>query len=886
MKKNILSILITASVSISLLSPIVADAQTYSVERAQDHKQRAEESMKQTMLIHDRERSQDLVTLWIAPYGECEDTTADGSENNPFCDISQASKALDSMYAQGKARGDIDIRFKTGNNRIYKPKIGESYGTFTFSPTAGHVVRFIPDWYENIKDLENIPDDKYIKFQGHDRNTTKYESEVAFNIVPSLNRGGTFQISGFSFETFVDALRISSVIRETDGNEDIKKNIKYGINASIDRSLISHNKFNRIGTTYTKAKAEEKGTYVIAFSSKVENATNMLFSNNIITNSSALEEHQGGSHVTYDYINSDGIYVDNIIDEFDYSGFQLRMSSDSIIMNNTFKNSNKTPSNHPRYSILPYEKAIGTFYQGISLEDRPNFAECKNDGPYYKYLNNTFDMAPPKIYIDDTKQQQYCENSNRITAPMFVEGVQTGDFEYSIRWGESDTNGDGVKAYHVYVGNIDSKGYPVEEATLLKTVNDKTRELTMTKDMLEKSGMKPGQDFYYYLIAEGNSGWTSGRTQHRMTINLDEKYKGREYYRVARSESFDRLIGGKKPEKSTFSYDLVSDKLNPSYGEKNVNTGAKVSQKISLDKLPVYTTFSILDSEEFPGKVSVNAKTGELTVDTQGVKDGEYTINVEVQYGDWSKDVAPLVLRINNENEVEDPTDITQTEAETTTETNTDSPDEVVASLSTEPTTQLESTPESIPSELEEDDGDVQDSTTTFYEGEPTSENNIPGEDKTVSQQVNMSSHTSSSTPKDEDTSVSATTTTSVINTDSRQENIGLEPFSPQQKITSTDNQYVDEKIHGGISENSHNISTLDNTHHDNVQQAPVIRSNNAIRQTVHSQGNPFNDHSFDFYSVNVKKVGPTVHTGGQVESSSWIQEAIQKIKIVFKTRV
>lgn len=631
----------------SLLTPAITHAQTYNVQRAEDHKQRAEESIQQTMLIHDRERSKDLVTLWIAPYGECEDTTADGSENNPFCDISQASKALDSMYAQGKARGDIDIRFKTGKNRIYQPQVGKSYGTFTFSPTAGHVVRFIPDWYENIKDLENITDDKYIKFQGHDRSTTKYESEVAFNIVPSLNRGGTFQVSGFSFDTFVDALRISSIIRETDGNEDIKKNIKYGINASIDRPLISHNKFNKIGTTYTKAKAEEKGTYVIAFSSKVENATNMLFSNNIITNSSALEEHQGGSHVTYDYINSDGIYVDNIIDEFDYSGFQLRMSSDSIIMNNTFKNSNKTPSNHPRYSILPYEKAIGTFYQGISLEDRPNFAECKNDGPYYKDLNNTFDMAPPKIYIDDTKQQQYCENPNRITAPMFVEGVQTGDFEYSLRWGEADTNGDSVKSYHVYVGSIDSKGYPVEEPILLKTVDATTRELTMTKEMLEKAGMKPNQDFYYYVVAEGNSGWTSGRTQHRMTINLDEKYKGREHYNVARSESFDRIIDGKKPEKSTFSYDLVSSQLDPSYGEKNVKPGEKVVQKISLDKIPVYTTFTV-NKEEFPGKVSVNNKTGELTVDTQGIEEGEYTINVTAQYGDWSKDVIPFVLKIKN----------------------------------------------------------------------------------------------------------------------------------------------------------------------------------------------------------------------------------------------
>lgn len=399
----------------------------------------------------------------------------------------------------------------------------------------------------------------------------------------------------------------------------------------------------------------------------------MLFSNNTITNSSALEEHQGGSHITYDYINSDGIYVNNIIDEFNYSGFQLRMSSDSIIMNNTFKNSNKKPSNHPRYSILPYEKPIGTFYQGISLEDRPNFAECKNDGPYYENLNNTFDMAPPKVYIDNTKQQKYCENTNRITAPMFVEGVQTGDFEYSLRWGEADTNGDGVKSYHVYVGGLDSKGYPVEEPILLKTVDDTTRELTMTKDMLEKAGMKPNQDFYYYVVAEGNSGWTSGRTQHRMTINLDEKYKGREHYNVARSESFDRLHDGKKPEKTTFSYDLVAEKLDPTYGEQHIKPGEKISTKISLDKIPVYTTFSVKD-DTFPGKISINQDTGEITVDTTGVDDGNYKIEVEVQYGDWSIDTAVLDLTVSEQQSHEDldNTDISEEKVGNEDNTSTD----------------------------------------------------------------------------------------------------------------------------------------------------------------------------------------------------------------------
>lgn len=195
MKKNILSILITSSVSIPLLSPIVADAQTYSVERAQDHKQRAEESMQQTMRIHDRERSQDLVTLWMSPEGECT-SNGDGSKDNPVCTFSQLSNRLDSLYKQGKARGDVDIRFRTEKDIVYNPPVGGRFGEFMFSPTAGHVVRFIPDWYESVKDLENITMDKTVKFKGNPRGVAqKADSEKGFFIRPRVNRGGTYQIA-------------------------------------------------------------------------------------------------------------------------------------------------------------------------------------------------------------------------------------------------------------------------------------------------------------------------------------------------------------------------------------------------------------------------------------------------------------------------------------------------------------------------------------------------------------------------------------------------------------------------------------------------------------------------------------------------------------------
>ena len=654
LKKNILSSTIAVTMmATSLLTPAITHAQTYNVQRAEDHKQRADDTIQQVMNIHDRQRSHDLITLWIAPYEEC-DAQGDGSEGKPFCDISQASQKLDELYNQGKARGDVDIRFKTGNNRVYKPQIGKRFGYFTFSPTAGHVVRFIPDWYQNRKDLDNMDDNKMVKYQGNKKGVSKgLDSEIGISIAPKINRGGTYQVSGFSFETFINPLKLT-VPQTTkdplvDGNDPqaAYKSIRHSKNAAINNALISHNSFKNIGSTYT-----EQGKNYISASLRMWGLTNSLIKNNIFTYGSAVREETSRSHVIYNYMTADNVYEGNTFKENEYSGIRVRLSNDEIMRNNTFDNP-KSPN-----------ESIGTWYQGGvygegGSHDNKSYAECRGNGPYYKDLGNTFKQSN-SIQIRSLGDQKYCKDEKRITAPMFVEGVQTGDFEYSLRWGEADTNGDGVKSYHVYVGNIDKNGNPVEEPIHLKTVDATTRELTMTKDMLEKAGMKPGQDFYYYVVAEGNSGWTSGRTQHRMTINLDEKYKGREHYNVARSESFDRLHDGKKPEKTTFSYDLVAEKLDPTYGEQHIKPGEKISTKISLDKIPVYTTFNVKD-DTFPGKISINQDTGEITVDTTGVDDGNYKIEVEIQYGDWSIDTAVLDLTVSEQqsNENLDSTDTT-----------------------------------------------------------------------------------------------------------------------------------------------------------------------------------------------------------------------------------
>ena len=875
MKKNMLSLIAATTVACSLLNPITAQAEVfYDVSRATEHAQQADDTVKQVMQIHDRERSSDLVTLWIAPYGEC-DEQGDGSEGKPFCDISQASDALDTMYAQGKARGDVDIRFKTGDNRVYKPQIGKRFGSFTFSPTAGHVVRFIPDWYQNVKDLDTINDSKMVKYHGNKKGEAQgIDSERGISIAPKINRGGTYQVSGFSFDTFINPLKltVSQTTKDSlvDGDDPraAYKNIRHSKNSAINNVLISHNSFTNIGSTYTS-----QGKNYISASLRMWGLTNSLIKDNTFTHGSAIREETSRSHVIYNYMTADNVYEGNTFKDNEYSGIRVRLSNDEIMRNNTFDNP-KSP-----------DESIGTWYQGGMYgeggsHDNNSYAECRGNGPYYKDLKNTFKQSN-SVQIRSLGDQKYCKDENRITAPLFAEGVQTGDFEYSIRWGESDTNGAGVKSYHVYVGDIDQDGKPIDEPKLVKTVNAETRELTMTKSMLEKAGMKPGEDFYYYIVAEGNSGWTSARTQLRTVINLDAKYKGREHYNVARVESFDRLMGGKKPEKSTFSYDLVSSQLDPSYGEKNVKPGEKVVQKISLDKLPVYTTFAV-NKEEFPGKISVNAKTGELTVDTQGVEDGEYTINVEVQYGDWSKDVAPFVLRVGDPlAAVDDTSTPPSTTEETSPSTDTTEPTgEPIEPTgdTTEPTGDTEPTGEPIEEPTGEpvQNTDVNDKTITTPSEEDDTEDNSESVDNIIDEIEDTETKDNTSTPKEKFSPipqkgtqrVNKDTVSQRPNTHSSieetvQNNNSHDRDTDINSIASVDK----EQINGSLSDISNSRIQKDViNHHSLGYHVDALSDNTSGYQNSYS-----GEVATSISNVPARK-GPLVHTGGKVieKTSIW----------------
>jgi len=827
MKKNT----ILACTALSLILPCVpahAANDIYNISPASTPQQIKDSTSSQVMTIHDRERSSDLTTIWIAPRKDCNDK-ADGSESNPVCDVSQASSILNNLYQQGKAQGDVDIRFKTGKGVVYQPENGKRFGDFTFAPTAGHVVRFIPDWYNNIDDLKKINADNRINVKGYPASQSKNnDSGVGLSISPKSNKGGTYQISGFHFDNLVNPLKVitpqvtKDKISNSSDPEAIYKNIRHSQNAPIGNMLISNNVFDHVGDAYTAG-----GGNYISGAMRVWGATNMLIKDNTFINGKATSKNTSTSHVIYNYMTSGTVYEGNTFKNNNYSLIRARLSNDDVITGNNFSTSK---------SLFGKDKeVIGTWYQGYlygkgGLRDNKSYAECKGDGPFE--FNNTFTGRHSTV-IRKLRQQPYCTDKKRITAPMFLEGIQTGEKEYSLRWGDADTNGDGVKNYHVYVGKANKYGTPTSDVPVkVKTTSSSVHEATIDKSMFDKAGIKPGDNFHYYVVAESTSGWLSSRNQLKTSAFLDKTYQGRDNYNVARVESWDRITDGKKPEKSTFNYELVSHKVSPSYKSVKVKPGDKATQSVSLSKVPAYTTFSLKDST-FPKKVSIDPHTGKITADTEEVKPGKYTIDVDVQYGDWSHDTATLNLEVE-----ESTADKTTTDKPSTSKPTTDKPS------TSKPTTDAGEKPSTSTSE------------------KPTSA------DKPTSTSNNVSSKTSSSKPSSSSSGVTTSKNPTSHTTSTSKKKTTSSAVDPS---TAQPSSSVDKG-------SSHHLSLWDKiksifSPHKEDQPS----SNGQVRTSYHAvdtensennTGDRYNYHPDDTNNDMEEKVGPEVNTGGKVDRS------------------
>ena len=199
-------------------------------------------------------------------------------------------------------------------------------------------MRFIPDWYNNVKDLENITIDKMVKFKGNPVGVAqKADSERGIFIRPRVNRGGTYQISGFHFDTFINPIWFlndqmpTDPIVDGDDPTSVYRNIRYSKNAAFNNILVSHNYFDRIGGKYTDAAVPNP----VASSLRMWGVTNSIIKDNTFINGNiAKTDRTWTPHAIYNYMSSDNVYDNNTFKDNIYSGPKVRMTNDEIFMNN------------------------------------------------------------------------------------------------------------------------------------------------------------------------------------------------------------------------------------------------------------------------------------------------------------------------------------------------------------------------------------------------------------------------------------------------------------------------------------------------------------------------------------------------------------------------
>ncbi|RCK69128.1 hypothetical protein DT076_12340 [Desertihabitans brevis] len=81
------------------------------------------------------------VEVFVAPRGQCDPDASGRSADAAVCDLEGAHRVVERLHEQGRARGDLTIRFAGGRYDM---------GTYYWRTWAqpGHTLRFVPDWWE------------------------------------------------------------------------------------------------------------------------------------------------------------------------------------------------------------------------------------------------------------------------------------------------------------------------------------------------------------------------------------------------------------------------------------------------------------------------------------------------------------------------------------------------------------------------------------------------------------------------------------------------------------------------------------------------------------------------------------------------------------------
>lgn len=475
----------------------------------------------------------ETLQIFVAPNDECSDD-GDGSRDRPICNIGQADKLAESAYANGEARGDIEIRFLSGSN----PKTGlprvhyidDEWDirdrVFGFSPLSGSMVRFIPDWYTTEEEASDVPRDQYpqLSIRRGENFELRDENLLAMEIVPRERRGGSYEIAYLNFSDLYSGFRIDGGLLWHDEKEKPRtqapKGIVRGSAAPVDQPVIRNNIFRNIGTSSSDSIADSnQGPFSVLL---FRNVTNPVIYDN------TFSQISDGAYVIYAIGTSGGLFENNRLDEIERRIIHTRMSGDWSIRRNIITNMD------PELSVA------GNWFHSEKYEDDPDYAECRYDPPKFEgnIVRTPDGSVHPDLYQDvDYKEQSGCTAEDRVFPPAYLRGFQVDETNYKIEWGKSDTSSGALDGYKITIGNEDV-GEPVSVS-----VGPETRSFTITSEFLRDFNLEAYEENFLYVQGIHSSGKTSPRTSNKIHFQIMETFSLRQRSDPILVFSFDHKLG-------------------------------------------------------------------------------------------------------------------------------------------------------------------------------------------------------------------------------------------------------------------------------------------------------------------------------------------------------
>lgn len=430
-----------------------------------------------------------LITLYVAPQKSCSANNNATSQKTAVCTLAQASDIADKMWANGRARGNVDVRIAPGE---YAPASTATH-TWSFAPAKGAKVRIIPTWYTTDAAAAVRPVSDYPYFNGK---TVTQKSSRPLAIRPDKNFGGEYELAYVRAENFNNGVLVDGgwIGDPDDSGGDALPGVFRGKNAPM-KVTVRDSVLRNIGNIHSLAPTDSYAALHL-INTKGAVVRGVLFEN--IEEDVATYGHH--LHAIYGYGSTSTTVKANTFIRVSSDPIRMRDSShDWYVTGNTFKRAGYAANTSEWYCNV----------ECAGKREKQRFAECPSIAP--TITHNTTD----KLNYDGRPLAEYAPWNSSVEAPctskarVFVPNIdlqsvtQIADRQVVFTWKEAAKNGAPAARYDVYL-----------DGTRVAQLPTTTRKYAL-------KNVAPSADHEVSVRAVAKSGEQSPRTANRFWVNLE-----------------------------------------------------------------------------------------------------------------------------------------------------------------------------------------------------------------------------------------------------------------------------------------------------------------------------------------------------------------------------